>query len=559
MYCWHRLGRCGYTERSEVLAKPKFIVRSVYSSPVVQKEITIRIKPAELNNDAEHRSLISRQLGISPSRIFHASLTHRTIDARHGEPNYLLRYHVWVDEAPAPDESFSLKLKDVRDAEPVLIVGSGPAGLFAALRLIELGLRPIILERGKPVRERRKDVAAISKGGIVDPDSNYCFGEGGAGTFSDGKLYTRSTKRGSKERILNIFTAYGADTNILVDAHPHIGTNKLPAIIDALTKQICEAGGEVHFGERVTDLLHKDKQVTGVATARNTRYEARTVVFATGHSARDIVLMLSREGVLLESKPFALGVRVEHPQAFVDELQYGSRTRHPNLPAASYALRAQSVGRGVFSFCMCPGGIICPAATSPGEVVVNGWSPSKRNSRFANSGIVVEITEEDLREFADDPVFAGIMLQQKVEQRAYQIGGGGLKAPAERLDCFVDRNSSPSLPDCSYNPGVQAASLAEVLPSGICERLREAFRTFEKSRPRFVTNEAIVVATESRTSSPVRVPRDKITLMHPELDGLFPCGEGAGYAGGIMSAAMDGERAADAVAAFLNKVKLGSK
>jgi len=517
----------------------------------MQKEIVIRIPPEQLYDEALHRKLLAKNLKVAPTRITHFTLRKRALDSRHARPVFELRYVVWVDESPAVKPMFELQCQDVRNARPILIVGAGPAGLFAALRLIELGLKPIILERGKSVRERRKDVAAISKGQVVNPDSNYCFGEGGAGTFSDGKLYTRATKRGSVERVLNILVANGAPPEILIDSHPHIGTNKLPGVVGAISDKIREAGGEIVFNERVTKLLTAGQKVSGLQTVSGNKFESSAVILASGHSARDILQMLTEAELALEAKPFALGVRVEHPQALIDELQYGQATRHPNLPTASYALRAQVDGRGVFSFCMCPGGIICPAATSPGEVVVNGWSPSKRNSRFANSGIVVEITAEDLKSFSADPVYAGIELQRTVENNAFVAGGSNLQAPAERLNCFLAGKPSSSLPECSYNPGVNAAQLKEVFPSAIYERLKKAFTAFERSRPGYITSEAIVVATESRTSSPVRIPRDNETLNHPQLAGLFPCGEGAGYAGGIMSAAMDGERVAEAVASAI--------
>lgn len=516
------------------------------------KELKICIAPDLLYDEDEHKRLLARDLGIPSSRIRHISLIRRSLDARRAKPIFNLLYSVWIDEEPEPEKKFELYLRDVSLAEPIIIVGAGPAGLFSALRLIELGFKPVVLERGVDVSKRRKDVAAISRGGLVNPDSNYCFGEGGAGTFSDGKLYTRSTKRGSTARVLNIFTAHGASKDILIDAHPHIGTNKLPAVISAISETIRQAGGEIHYGERVTEIVQSSSRFSGFATNSGSKFSARATILATGHSARDVLLMLSRSDVLLEAKPFALGLRIEHPQSAIDAMQYGSAKRHSNLPAASYALRTQVNAHGVFSFCMCPGGIICPAATAPGEVVVNGWSPSKRNSRFANSGIVVEIKEEDLKEYCgENPVFAGIELQKQIEKRAFELGGGNLKAPAERLESLLGGKFSNELPECSYHPGISAVPMKEVFPENIFKRLQMGLKTFTETRRAYLDKDAVVVATESRTSSPVRIPRDAATLMHQKLAGLFPCGEGAGYAGGIMSAAIDGERVAEAAVGFL--------
>lgn len=434
----------------------------------------------------------------------------------------------------------------------MLIAGAGPAGLFAALRLIEAGVKPVILERGKDVRARRRDLAALNKTGIVNPDSNYCFGEGGAGTYSDGKLYTRSNKRGDINRILNIFVHFGAEDKIMIDAHPHIGTNKLPHIITAMREQIINSGGEVHFEQKVSAIQISNGAVTGVQTATGQVFEGKQLILATGHSARDIFIMLHQQNILLEAKPFALGVRVEHPQELIDSAQYHCSVRGEYLPPASYSLVEQVEGRGVFSFCMCPGGIIAPAATDPGELVVNGWSPSKRNNPFANSGIVVTVDESDFAPFAHHGPLAAMYFQQAVEKQAYHAGGGNFVAPAQRMTDFVNKKISASLPECSYVPGLNSADLRSVLPQVVHQRLAGAFKAFGRKMKGYYTENAVLVATESRTSSPVRIPRNNDTLEHPQVAGLYPCAEGAGYAGGIVSAAMDGERVAAIIAAKLS-------
>ncbi|MBK7943799.1 MAG: FAD-binding protein [Flavobacteriales bacterium] len=443
-----------------------------------------------------------------------------------------------------------LPIYPMRSAVPVIIVGAGPAGLFCALRCIERGLRPIVLERGKDVRARRRDLAAINKSHIVDPDSNYCFGEGGAGTYSDGKLYTRSHKRGDIEGVLRTLVAYGASTDILIDAHPHIGTNKLPGIITAMREAINQAGGEVRFNSRVDDLLMHRVAVLGVRLADGTEIQARATVLATGHSARDVFRLLAAKGIRIERKDFALGVRVEHPQSIIDRAQYHCDARDPYLPPASYSMVQQVDGLGVYSFCMCPGGIIAPCATAQDEVVTNGWSPSKRNNPFANSGIVVPITPAEARSRpfdGSDPLW-GMHYQRGVEHAAWNAGGRSQTAPAQRLEDFIQGRASIDLPECSYPPGIVPCRIDELLPDEVSSRLRKGFIAFGEKMRGYRTNEAVVVAVESRTSSPVRVPRDPVSMQHYTTEGLYPCGEGAGYAGGIVSAAMDGQRVAEAIA-----------
>ena len=442
--------------------------------------------------------------------------------------------------------------RNVQDAPAVLIVGAGPAGMFCALRLIEQGFKPILLERGKPVRERRRDLVKLIRTGQVDPDSNYCFGEGGAGTYSDGKLYTRSKKRGSWRKVLGWFVEHGADPEILIDTHPHIGTNKLPAIIEAMRERIIACGGEVHFGHKVDGVVRSDGgAVTGVHTAGR-EWLGVAVVMATGHGARDVFQWMLDAGLPLERKPFALGVRVEHPQTWVDGRQYGlaadQSASDQGLPPAAYSLVTQAEGEGVFSFCMCPGGVIAPCATEDGEVVTNGWSPSKRNNRWANSGIVTTVGDADLDARGFTGPLGAVEFQRQVEQACHRAAGGGQRAPAQRLLDFMARRPSSKLPDCSYLSGLTPVDLTAILPDFVVERLIRGFRDFGRKMPGFLHPEAVVVAPESRTSSPIRMPRDRDSLMLEGVPGFYPCGEGAGYAGGIVSAAVDGLRVADAIA-----------
>ncbi len=515
----------------------------------MKKTLELVLSPGTVADRSAQLAQAAAELSISPDHITSVHIRKRSIDARSKQVKYRLQADVFIDE-PAPiEEPIEAQYNHIPDsAKPVIIVGAGPAGLFAALRLIELGIKPIILERGKDVQARRRDLANIQQRGIVNPDSNYCFGEGGAGTYSDGKLYTRSTKRGSVEGALRTLVAHGAASDILIDAHPHIGSNLLPKVVAAIRESIIAAGGEIHFNTAVTGLLLKEERIHGVMSREGKDFFGEAVILATGHSARDIFRLLHEHHILIEAKPFAMGVRVEHPQVLVDRDQYHSAIRDPNLPAASYKLVSQVADRGVFSFCMCPGGFIVPAATAPGELVLNGMSLSRRDSPFANSGIVVAIETEDLKRFATHGPLAGVAYQSEVEQLAFAAGGSTQAAPAQRLKDFVSGTVSATLPETSYQPGMVSSPLHELLPEAIAKRLRSGFKDFGKKMHDYLTNEAVVLGVETRTSSPVRIPRDNESLQHPTCKRLYPCAEGAGYAGGIISAALDGIRVAEAIA-----------
>lgn len=517
----------------------------------MQKKISIKVLPSEAVDPFSLKRIAAAACQVSEGQITGFNLLKQSIDARGRQVWFHLTLLVFINEPHLHQPLIPLQLKDVHHSKKqVLIIGAGPAGLFAALSLIEHGIRPVILERGKDVRARRRDLAAINKEGIVNPESNYCFGEGGAGTYSDGKLYTRSTKRGDVFKILGTLVHFGADEKILYEAHPHIGTNKLPHIITAIRNKIIECGGEVIFEKKLAGFIIEKDRIQFIQTSDGDRLQADSVILATGHSARDVFQLLHSKKILIESKPFALGVRVEHPQSLIDTLQYHCPSRGEYLPPASYSLVHKVNGKGVFSFCMCPGGIIAPAATNPNEIVVNGWSPSKRNNPYANSGIVVSIEEKDMHAFQKYGPLATMYFQQSVEQKAFIAGGGKLVAPAQRLMDFTQGKLSSSLPHCSYLPGIHSADLRLVLPSFVFHSLQIAFKEFGKKMKGYLTNDAVVVATESRTSSPVRIPRTP-DLHHPQIKNLYPCGEGAGYAGGIVSAAMDGEKLAGHIAGVL--------
>jgi uncharacterized protein len=505
-----------------------------------------------LNNEFIHKTA-AQKLGVSENDITGIKQIRRSIDARSKTPIFRINADVYINESLIFEDQ-NIEYKNVSQSKKkAAIIGFGPAGMFAALKFLEEGIKPVIFERGSDIQARRRDLKAIQQFGIVNPESNYCFGEGGAGTYSDGKLYTRSNKRGDIKKILNIFVNFGASADILIDAHPHIGSNKLPDIVKAIREKIIELGGEVRFNAKVTDFIISSGKINGLVINDTEEFLTDAAILATGHSARDIFYLLKKNDIYIEAKPFAMGVRIEHPQELIDKIQYHSPIRNENLPAASYNLNCQVGDKGVFSFCMCPGGMIVPASTSPGELVLNGMSVSRRDSPFANSGFVVEVNQNDWKKFAAHNEFAGLELQKELEAIAFKLGGNSQKAPAQRITDFVNSKQSASLPKTSYIPGVVSVPLHNELPAYIAEKLQKAFVILEKQKRGYLTEDGQILACESRTSSPIRVPRSRDTFMHEQTEGLFPAGEGAGYAGGIVSAAIDGENCAAACVNYLGK------
>ena len=521
------------------------------------KEYSIRVRPHQAVNEATIKDYLAHEEGLEMKSMTHVRVLKRSIDARQRIIFVNLKVRVYINEEPTDDEYVKTEYRDVSSAPQVIVVGAGPGGLFAALRLIELGLKPVVLERGKDVHERKKDLALIARTQLVDEESNYCFGEGGAGAYSDGKLYTRSKKRGNVEKILNVFCQHGASTNILADAHPHIGTDKLPRVIENMRNTILQCGGEVHFQTKMTRLILDGETVVGVEAVSNSQLSTVNcqltfhgpVILATGHSARDVYRYLADAGIFLEAKALAVGVRLEHPAQLIDQIQYHNKEgRGDYLPAAEYNFVTQVEGRGVYSFCMCPGGFVIPAATGPEQIVVNGMSPANRGTRWSNSGMVVELRPEDVD--GEGPLKM-MRFQEELERVCWQQGNRKQTAPAQRMADFVNGKLSADLPESSYAPGLIASPLHFWMPEMIASRLRQGFRKFGAMSHGFLTNNATVIAVETRTSSPVRILRDKDTLEHVNVKGLFPCGEGAGYAGGIVSAGVDGERCAEQVARLL--------
>jgi uncharacterized FAD-dependent dehydrogenase len=520
---------------------------------IMPREFQFQVAPEVAANESLLVQHVAKLFQLSSKEIQKVVVIKRSIDARQKAIKINIKSQVFLVGETYSESKIQLPdYPNVAHKQEVIVVGAGPAGLFAALQLIELGLKPIVLERGKDVRGRRRDLKAINVDGIVNEDSNYCFGEGGAGTYSDGKLYTRSKKRGDVDRILELLVGFGATPDILVEAHPHIGTNKLPQIIQDIREKIIACGGQVLFETRVTDFVLKNNEMQGVVVQNGTVISANKVILATGHSARDIFELLHKKNILIEAKPFALGVRAEHPQELIDQIQYSCDFRGDYLPPAPYSIVKQVNGRGMYSFCMCPGGVIAPCATAPGEVVTNGWSPSKRDQATANSGIVIELKLDDFKPFEKFGPLAGMEFQKSIEQKAWHLAGETQKAPAQRLIDFTQNKVSNDIPKTSYVPGTTSVEMGRVFPSFLTQIMREGFVQFGKSMQGYMTNEAILHAPESRTSSPVRIPRDNSSLEHLQIKGLYPCGEGAGYAGGIISAAIDGEKCALKIAEQLH-------
>jgi uncharacterized protein len=520
----------------------------------VFQELHIQVIPQIAADTSEILKWVKthHDLPFDPTQVI---VLKRSIDARQKQIKMQLR--IWVadefEQYNIPPFDTEYRVDPSKAHHRIVIVGAGPAGLFAALQFLRMGYKPIVIERGKDVQSRRRDLAQIHKAHEVNPESNYCFGEGGAGTYSDGKLYTRSTKRGDVQEVLRTLVHFGASQDIMVDAHPHIGTNKLPKVVAAMREAIRSAGGEVHFDTKLTDLELGTNCITAIEVNGSTRIEVDTLILATGHSARDIFELLQRKDITIEFKSFALGVRVEHPQKVIDQAQYHCQERGPFLPPAAYALVEQVEGKGVYSFCMCPGGIIAPCATSKGEVVTNGWSPSKRNNPWANSGMVVSVEWSDIPAYHQFGALAGMAFQRDIEQLCQKMAGGTQAVPAQRISDFLMRKKSTDLPSCSYQPGIVSVQMDDVLPAFIVQRLRTALKLFGKKIKGFSEGEALMVAPESRTSSPVRIPRNESCLHHPKMANLYPCAEGAGYAGGIVSAAIDGIKVAQAVDAQISK------
>ncbi|MFK8038242.1 MAG: NAD(P)/FAD-dependent oxidoreductase [Crocinitomicaceae bacterium] len=510
------------------------------------KTIDLRIPYQKITDQDFINSEICRELNMRIDDLNFIKLVKRSIDARKSKIVYQLRYDIYINEEPKMEAPY-FQPKEFKSSEAIHIIGAGPAGLFSALAAIEAGIKPVIFERGKSVRDRRRDLAAINKEMIVNPESNYCFGEGGAGTYSDGKLYTRSKKRGDVKKVLEWLVYFGADEDILIDAHPHIGTNRLPKIIESIREAIIINGGEIHFNSKLTDLKNDSGTLRSIVINERDKYEVDHLILATGHSARDIYYLLQERDIKIEAKSFAIGVRIEHSQHFIDEIQYHGQHSSDSLPPASYSLVTQVDGTGVFSFCMCPGGIVAPCATEQNEVVTNGWSPSKRNNPYANSGIVVQVHPEQLLRSNDKDPFVCLDFQKEIEQKCWEAAGSSQKVPAQRLTDFMVNKQSESLPKTSYVPGLTSVNLKMIFPSFIIEKLHQAFTDFDKKMPGFISESAILHAPESRTSSPVRIPRDKESLMHVDVKGLYPCAEGAGYAGGIVSAAVDGMRCVSSI------------